>query len=184
MEPSVKLYVPREESFPGPLKYIDVTRTTDTSLDITLKKNIDDYWNVDGDRESSDTWTGFTRFTLLSEKPLDGYTWSRKRLTRIQKYKKKPPGPTYYGQKCGKNVSDASKRKEKQKWAIEKPKLDNARKLRGIYFIDPHDEGNQGYNEKKTRTCIAEADESTRKRLEGSLHKYHEDHIAGKGMIS
>ena len=27
-------------------------------------------------------------------------------------------------------------------------------------------------------------DESTRKRMEGSLHKYHEDHIAGKGMNS
>ena len=36
-------------------------------------------------------------------------------------------------------MSDASKRKEKQKWAIEKPKLDNARKLRGIYYIDPDD---------------------------------------------
>ena len=29
--------------------------------------------------------------------------------------------------------------REKQKWAIEKPKLDNARRLRGIYFIDPED---------------------------------------------
>ena len=37
-------------------------------------------------------------------------------------------------------MSDASKRKEKHKWAIEKPKLDNARILRGIYFIDPEDE--------------------------------------------
>ena len=37
-------------------------------------------------------------------------------------------------------MSDASKRKEKQQWAIEKPKLDNARRLRGIYFIDPKDE--------------------------------------------
>ena len=35
-----------------------------------------------------------------------------------------------------KYVSDASKRKERQKWAIEKPKLDNARRLRDIYFID------------------------------------------------
>ena len=33
-------------------------------------------------------------------------------------------------------MSDASKRKEKQKSAVEKPKLDNARQLRGIYFID------------------------------------------------
>ena len=30
----VKLCVPREESFPVPLKYIDVTRTTDASLDV------------------------------------------------------------------------------------------------------------------------------------------------------
>ena len=44
-----------------------------------------------------------------------------------------------YGQKCG-NTSDPSKRKEKQKWAIEKPKLDNARRLHGIYVIDPKDE--------------------------------------------
>ena len=39
-----------------------------------------------------------------------------------------------------KDMSDASKRKEMQKWAIEKPKLDNARKLRGIYFKDRADE--------------------------------------------
>ena len=39
-----------------------------------------------------------------------------------------------------KDMSDALKRKEKQKWAVENPKLDNARKLRGIYFIDPDDE--------------------------------------------
>ena len=36
--------------------------------------------------------------------------------------------------------SDGSKRKEKQKRAIEKPKLDHARSLRGMYFIDPQDE--------------------------------------------
>ena len=32
--------------------------------------------------------------------------------------------------------------------------------------------------------CIVETDESMRKRMEGSLHKHHEDHIAGKGMNS
>ena len=31
VEPRVKLYVPKEESFPFPLKYIDVTRNTHTS---------------------------------------------------------------------------------------------------------------------------------------------------------
>ena len=37
-------------------------------------------------------------------------------------------------------MSDAAKSKAKQKWAIEKPKLDNARQLRGIFFIEPEDE--------------------------------------------
>ena len=48
------------------------------------EKYIEDYWNVDGDREWSDTWTGFTRFTVLDEKPPEGYTWSGERLTRKQ----------------------------------------------------------------------------------------------------
>ena len=36
-------------------------------------------------------------------------------------------------------MSDAAKKKAQQRWAIEKPKLDNARQLRGI-FIEPNDE--------------------------------------------
>ena len=37
-------------------------------------------------------------------------------------------------------MSDASKRQEKQKWAIEKPKLENAKRLRGIFFNDLDDD--------------------------------------------
>ena len=44
------------------------------------------------------------------------------------------------GGQIWKLMSDASKHKEEQKWAIEKPKLDNARRLRGIFFIEPDDE--------------------------------------------
>ena len=44
VEPRVKLYSPREESFPIPLKYIDVSRTTHTNLDVKQEKRIDDYW--------------------------------------------------------------------------------------------------------------------------------------------
>ena len=51
VEPRVKLNVPRETSFPIPLKYIDVIRASSTSLDVMLEKNMDDYWDVDGDRE-------------------------------------------------------------------------------------------------------------------------------------
>ena len=104
--------------------------------------------------------------------------------------------------------------------AIEKPKLDSARKLRGIYFIGPKDEElKETLKKKKTHeecwkfrmaaampckirrrkhgetcsssgirktkyACIVEADESTRKRLEGTPREDHEDHIAGKGINS
>ena len=56
MDPRVKLSMPREESFPIPLKYIDFARTAHTSLDVLLEKHIEDYWNVDEDQELSDAW--------------------------------------------------------------------------------------------------------------------------------
>ena len=55
--PRVKLYVPTEGSFPIPLIYIDVTRTTDTTCDVG--ENMDDWENVDGDHKLSDAWTGW-----------------------------------------------------------------------------------------------------------------------------
>ena len=72
VEPRVKLYSPREESFPFPVKYIDVSRTTHTNLDFMQERRIDDCWNIDGSRDLSDSWTGFTQFTLLEEKPPNG----------------------------------------------------------------------------------------------------------------
>ena len=76
VEPRVKLYSPRQESLPIPLKYIDVSRTTHTNLDVMQESRIDDYWNIDGSRDLSHPWTGFTQFTLVDEKSPDGYMWS------------------------------------------------------------------------------------------------------------
>ena len=74
----------KNHSFPIPLKYIDVSRTTRTSLDVMQERRIDDYWNIDGSRDLSDSWTGFTQFTQLQEKLPDGYMWSGWRLTKRQ----------------------------------------------------------------------------------------------------
>ena len=41
VEPRVKLYSPREESFLIPLKYIDVSRTSHANLDVKQEKRID-----------------------------------------------------------------------------------------------------------------------------------------------
>ena len=71
VEARVAFYSPREESFPIPLKYIDVSRTTHTNSDVKQEKRIDDYWNIDVSRDLSDPWTEFTQFTLLDEKVPD-----------------------------------------------------------------------------------------------------------------
>ena len=74
----------REESFPIPLKYIDVSRTTRTNLDVEQDRRIDDYWNIDGQEICLILGQVFTQFTLLEEKPPDGYMWSGGGLTRRQ----------------------------------------------------------------------------------------------------
>ena len=80
----VKLHTSREESCPIPMRYVDVTRATRTTLDVMQERRIDDYWNIDGSRDLSDSWTGFAQFTLLKEKPPEGYMWSGERLTKRQ----------------------------------------------------------------------------------------------------
>ena len=102
--------------------------------------------------------------------------------------------------KCGPGeIDEKTKLKEKQKWSNEKLHLENARTLRGIYFIDPEDTefketiknarkkletsvapampckimkncGSGGSNKIKAKlACILEADESTRVRM-GNLN--------------
>ena len=61
--------------------------------------------------------------------------WSGERLTRKQQTSRPDHLRPELWEKMGKNA----KLKEKQKWSHEEPQLDNARKLRGIYLIDPED---------------------------------------------
>ena len=134
----------------------------------------------------------------------------RERLTRKQLTSKQDHLCPVIWKTMGKHA----KLKEEQKWSEEKIHLDNARKLRGIYFIDPEDKefketiknarkkletsvapavpckimkncGSGGSDKNKTKLpCILEADESTRMRMGTSEPSNHEDHIAGKGENS
>ena len=83
-EPRVQLFVPKEETFLVPLKYIDVRRSIYSDLDVMQEKRIDDCWNVDSNRSLPDSWKGFTKFTLLKEKLPKGYMWSGRRMTKAQ----------------------------------------------------------------------------------------------------
>ena len=82
----------------------------------------------------SDSWTSFTQFTLLSEKPQTDI-WVRGGLTKRQVTSR----PDQLWPELWSKLIRNAKLREKQKWAIEKPKLYNARSLRGIYFIDLED---------------------------------------------
>ena len=99
------------------------------------EKRVDDYWSVGLNRSLSDSWKGFTKFTLLKEKPTKGKVWSGWRLTKIQGTTR----PEKVWPQVWTKIGKAARKREKQEWAIEKPKLDNARRLRVIYFIDPED---------------------------------------------
>ena len=96
---------------------------------------VDEYWNNDGSRDLTVSWTSFNQFSMLQEKPADGHMWSGARLTKRHVTSR----PDHLWPEIWTKLERNVKLKEKHKWAIEKPKLDNARKLRGIYFIDPED---------------------------------------------
>ena len=83
-EPRVQLFVPKEETFPILLKYIDVTRATHTDEDVMQEKRTDYLWNVDSNRSLSVSWKGFTKFTLLKAKLPKGHMWCGRRLTKVQ----------------------------------------------------------------------------------------------------
>ena len=71
----------------------------------------------------SDAWTGFTRFVLLTTRRIYmvwGETYKETETSR----------PDDVGPDMWEFMSDAAKKKAKQRWAIEKPKFDNARHFR------------------------------------------------------
>ena len=67
--------------------------------------------------------------------PPDGFLWSGWRLPRKQLTSR----PDHLWPELWKQMGKHAKLKEKQKWSNEKLHLENARKLRGIYGIDPKD---------------------------------------------
>ena len=61
--------------------------------------------------------------------------WSGERLTRKQLTSR----PDHLWPELWIKLGRNAKPRDKHEWAIEKPKLDSARRLEGIYFIDSED---------------------------------------------
>ena len=98
-----------------------------------------DYWNIDGSRDLSDPWTGFTQFTQLEEKPPEGYMWSGRRLTRKQLTSR----PDHLWPELWKSIGKHAKLKEKQKWSNEKLHLEKRTKIAWDLFHRPRGYGIQ-----------------------------------------
>ena len=124
-EPRVQLHVPKEETFPIQLKYFDVTRSTYTDLDVMQEKRIDDYWNVESNRNLSDSRKSFTKYTPLKEENSQNIYVVRERLTKIQTTTR----PDHVWPEVWTKIGKAAQNLEKQELGREKPKLDYARRL-------------------------------------------------------
>ena len=133
LEPRVQLCVPKEESFSIPLKYIDVTRSTHTDLDVMQEKRIDNYRNVDVNRSLS----------RLMERFHEIYIRDWQKFKRLQ-------DQITCGLRYGPRLEKAAQNREKQEWAIEKPNLENARQ---VLWRDQNNAHKSG--------CVARKHEST-----------------------
>ena len=97
------------------------------------EKRIDDYWNADSNRHLSDSWKKTSqRIYVVWERLTKVQTTTRSRVARSMDKKLVKP------LKIEKNKNEKN----------ERPKLVNARRLRGICFIDPDDED---YKEKLSK---------------------------------
>ena len=85
---------------------------------LSKRSRIDDYWNIDGARDLSDPWAGFTQFATLSEKPPEGHMWSGERLRKRQATSR----PDHLWPDLWRGMSKNAKLREKHNWAIEKTK--------------------------------------------------------------
>ena len=169
------------------------------------ERRIDDYWNIDGSRDSSDSWKGFNRFTLSSEKPPERHMWSGERLAKRQATSR----PDHSWPELWRGMSKNAKLRSingllKNQCSIMQEDYEESISLtlrtwssRKSYLkMQPmapampcktckkskHGETRGQTNDFKSKfACILEASESTRLRKEESLPNYHEDQIAERG---
>ena len=129
----------KRETFPMPLKYIDVTRATHTNLDVLQEKRI---------RRSLECRCkqAFVRFLERIQRV---HSIERKNLQRDvcrpEEQLTKIQVTTRLDYFVARNLvlacqKAAHKKRRSGNGRLKQPKLDNARRLRGINFIDPEDE--------------------------------------------
>ena len=118
MAPHGQLHVPKEPSFPIPLKYIGVTRHGKQHLD-----NFEES-SIDGNRTFSEDWIGLTRHQMLMKRSPKCHSWVIGRLT---KYQHTARAESVWPESC-------THKRGKAKLG-DKPRRDAARQRRGLFDI-------------------------------------------------
>ena len=84
-EPRLKFYDSDDETFPIPLKYVDVMRQTQLCLNNVSENIINDLWTEATGVNIPEEWTGTARFLILRTRLLEGFKCSSGKLSKIQK---------------------------------------------------------------------------------------------------
>ena len=153
------------------------------------------------------------KIVLLMERPPEGHTWSGERLARKQKTSRPDDvWPHMWkvmsdaAKKKAKTKWAIQKKQGRQCQTIEriffiepndedfKLTMRAARRKLEVPMpaavpckipIKSSGETHRNIGKRKTKyACVVDADESTRQRVEGAVHKSHQDHITAKGMNS
>ena len=148
-QPRIALFVPDPESFPIPIKYIDVLRTTWTDLDEASLRYSKDIWTDVKDKDLRVPWTGRTVFYLLRPKPPVGKMWAGGKLINA----KATTRPPYIDSRVWCNDLSNPLRKEiSAEYEAIRPLVETARSEAGISeFLNPEDA-----HAEKTRGCTQE----------------------------
>ena len=104
---------------------------------------------------------------FLKEKPPKGYSWSGVRLIQIQATAR----PEHVWPEVWTKIGKAVQKREQQELANEKSKLDSARRLRGIYFIDSADEHTKETIKKASRRVEVQGNEKSSKLIVNGSEK-------------
>ena len=83
-EPRLKYYDPLTETFPIPLRYVDVMRQTQTSINNVSEQIINDLWTEAKGVTLSDECTRKIQFQIFRTGVLEGHKWVNGRLSKIQ----------------------------------------------------------------------------------------------------
>ena len=136
-KPRTKLFVPHHSTFPIPIEYVDVLRTTWTDLDEAALSMFKDIWTTELDKDLGVLWTGRTVFYLLRPKPPPKKMWAGEKLINA----KKTSRPPYIDSRVwSDSISDPMRKSIAAEYELLRPVVESARKEAGISeFLDPDD---------------------------------------------